>query len=293
MKEVTKFSKPVSYTKQKGIYAMLKKFRMLLVSVGIFIFICSFDVSAAYPSIPVSIGDRKINGYLIEEKTMIPLLEFCKIMDGASNVSSFDGGVLTIRTRGISVSAKEGDFYIEANGRCFYTDVSCRLIDGILYVPIRAAARAFDAKVSWSDATRSVAITDNGGVCAAADEIYWDGSVLWLSRIIYAESRGEPLLGKIAVGNVVMNRVESYQFPNTIYGVIFDKKYGIQFTPVATGTIYNNANAECIRAAKMVLEGTSVNDGVLYFVNPRIATNSWVQKNRTFAFVIGNHYFYY
>lgn len=272
---------------------MLKKLRMLLISVGIFIFICSFDVSAAYPSIPVSVGDRRINGYLIEEKTMIPLLEFCKIMDGASSVSSFDGGVLTIRTRGISVSAKEGDFYIEANGRCFYTDVSCRLIDGVLYVPIRAAARAFDAKVAWSDATRSVAITDNGGVCAAADEIYWDGSVLWLSRIIYAESRGEPLLGKIAVGNVVMNRVESYQFPNTIYGVIFDRKYGIQFTPVATGTIYNNANAECIRAAKMVLEGMSVNDGVLYFVNPKIATNSWVQKNRTFAFSIGNHYFYY
>ena len=272
---------------------MLKKFRMLLVSVGIFIFICSFDVSAAYPSIPVSVGDRRINGYLIEEKTMIPLLEFCKIMDGASSVSSFDGGVLTIRTRDISVSAKEGEFYIEANGRCFYTDVACRLIDGVLYVPVRAAARAFDAKVTWNDATRSVAIVDHGGVCAAADEIYWDGSVLWLSRIIYAESRGEPLLGKIAVGNVVMNRVESYQFPNTIYGVIFDKKYGIQFTPVATGTIYNNANAECIRAAKMVLEGTSVNDGVLYFLNPKIATNSWVQKNRTFAFVIGNHYFYY
>ena len=272
---------------------MLKKLRMLLISVGIFIFICSFDVSAAYPSIPVSVGDRRINGYLIEEKTMIPLLEFCKIMDGASSISSFDGGVLTIRTRGISVSAKEGDFYIEANGRCFYTDVSCRLINGVLYVPIRAAARAFDAKVAWSDTTRSVAITDNGGVCAAADEIYWDGSVLWLSRIIYAESRGESLLGKIAVGNVVMNRVESYQFPNTIYGVIFDKKYGIQFTPVATGAIYNNANAECVRAAKMVLEGTSVNDGVLYFVNPKIATNSWVQKNRTFAFVIGNHYFYY
>ena len=295
MKEVTRFifQTPFLISNRKEFMQMLKKLRMLLVSVGIFVLICSFDVSAAYPSIPVSVGDRKINGYLIEEKTMIPLLEFCKIMDGASSVVSFDGGVLTIRTRGISVSAKEGDFYIEANGRCFYTDVSCRLIDGVLYVPIRAAARAFDAKVAWSDATRSVAITDNGGVCAAADEVYWDGSVLWLSRIIYAESRGEPLLGKIAVGNVVMNRVESYQFPGTIYGVIFDRKYGIQFTPVATGAIYNNANAECIRAAKMVLEGTSVNDGVLYFVNPRIATNSWVQKNRTFAFAIGNHYFYY
>ena len=272
---------------------MLKKFRMLLLSVSIIIVIFSFEASAAHPQIPIAVGNKKLEGYLIEEKTMVSLLDFCKTMDSTSSISSSSGGVLTIRTRGISVSAKEGDFYIEANGRCFYTDVACRVIDSELYVPIRAAARAFDAKVTWNDASRSVAIADKGGVCAAADQVYWDGSVLWLSRIIYAESRGEPLLGKIAVGNVVMNRMESYQFPNTIYGVIFDRKYGIQFTPVATGAIYNNANAECIRAAKMVLEGTSVNDGVLYFVNPKIATNSWVQKNRKFAFVIGNHHFYY
>ena len=295
MKEVAKnrFQGSFLISKRKEVMQMLKKFRMLLVSVSIVIFIFSFEVTAAHPRIPVSIGNQNLQGYLIEEKTMIPLLDFCKIMDGTSSISSYSGGILTIRTRGITVSAKEGDFYIEANGRCFYTDVSCRLIDGVLYVPIRAAARAFDAKVTWNDASRSVEIVDKGGVCAPADEIYWDGSVLWLSRIIYAESRGEPLLGKIAVGNVVMNRVESYQFPGTIYGVIFDKKYGIQFTPVATGSIYNSANAECVRAAKMVLEGTSVNDGVLYFVNPKIATNSWVQKNRRFAFAIGNHYFYY
>jgi len=273
----------------------LKKFRTLLLTVSIVFLVLSVNVSAAqsYPRIPVSIGGQHLGGYLIEEKTMVPLLEFCKMMDGTSTITSVSGGVFTVRTRGISVSAKEGDFYIEANGRCFYTDVSCRMIGGTLYVPIRAAARAFDARVIWNDSSRSVDIVDNGGVCAAADEIYWDGSVLWLSRIIYAESRGEPLLGKIAVGNVVMNRVDSNLFPNTIYGVIFDKKYGIQFTPVATGAIYNNANEECIRAAKMVLEGTSVNDGVLYFVNPRIASNSWVQNNRRFALAIGNHYFYY
>ena len=273
----------------------LKKFRALFFAVGIIVLALSLHVSAAqsYPRIPVSIGNQRLSGYLIEEKTMVPLLDFCKIMDGTSTVTSVSQGVVTVRTRGISVSAKEGDFYIEANGRCFYTDVACRMIGGSLYVPIRAAARAFDARVIWNDSSRSVDIVDNGGVCAAADEIYWDGSVLWLSRLIYAESRGEPLLGKIAVGNVVMNRVDSNLFPNTIYGVIFDKKYGIQFTPVATGAIYNNANEECIRAAKMVLEGTSVNNGVLYFVNPRIASNSWVQNNRRFALAIGNHYFYY
>ena len=282
-----------SKTKERKECNMLKKFRNISLAVCLFVFLFTIRVSADNPKIPVSVGNQKLNGYLIEEKTMVPLLEFCKIMDSSSYISSYNSGLVSIKTRGITISAKSGDFYIEANGRCFYTDVSCRLIGNTLYVPIRAAARAFNAAVTWNDATRSVGIKDYGGVCAPADQVYWDGSVLWLSRIIHAESRGEPLLGKIAVGNVVMNRVESHQFPNTIYSVIFDRKYGIQFTPIATGAIYNDPTPESIRAAKMVLEGTSVNDSVLYFLNPSIATSSWIQKNRKFAFAIGNHHFYY
>ena len=255
--------------------------------------IFTVSASADYAKIPVSVGNAQITGYLIEEKTMVPLSTFTKAIDSGSYVQSVSGDIVTVKTRGITVSASDKGYYVEANGRCFYTDVPCRYINGTLYVPIRAIARAYDAKVIWNDATRSVFIEDKGGVCASADQVYWDGAVLWLSRIIYAESRGEPLLGKIAVGNVVMNRVDSSLFPNTIYSVIFDRKYGVQFTPIATGTIYNNSNAECIRAAKMVLEGTTVNDDVLYFLNPKISTNSWIQKNRRFAFAIGNHWFYY
>ena len=96
----------------------------------------------------------------------------------------------------------------------------------------------------------TVDIIDGGGVCESGDTYYWDGAVMWLSRIIYAEANTEPLLGKIAVGNVIMNRVNSSEFPDTIYSVIFDKNYGIQFTPVANGSIYNDANAECERAAR-------------------------------------------
>lgn len=271
----------------------MKKLRLLFFMTGVMLVLFAVSVSADHAKIPVQIGEKNVSGYLVEEKTMVPLLDFAKAMDSTSYVSAVSGNIVSLNTRGITVSAEHGGYYVEANGRCFYTDVSCRYINGVLYVPIRAVARAYDAKVIWNDASRSVTITDKGGVCAPADEVYWDGAVLWLSRIIYAESRGEPLLGKIAVGNVVMNRVESKLFPNTIYGVIFDRKYGVQFTPIVTGAIYNNANAECIRAAKMVLEGTSVNDGVLYFMNPKIATSNWISKNRTFAFAIGNHWFYY
>ncbi len=89
-----------------------------------------------------------------------------------------------------------------------------------------------------------------------------------------------------------MNRVNSSEFPDTIYSVIFDKNYGIQFTPVANGSIYNDANAECERAAKMVLEGLCIDDEILYFMNVAAASNLWVQNNREYCFSIGNHSFY-
>ena len=125
-------------------------------------------------------------------------------------------------------------------------------------------------------------------------EEYYDASeVYWLSRIIYAESGAEPFLGKIAVGNVVLNRVASAQFPDSIYGVIFDKKYGVQFSPVANGSIYKTPNSDSVIAAKICLEGYSVNNKVLYFMNPKLATNNWISQNRKYAFKIGTHYFYY
>ncbi len=273
----------------------MKKLKcFLFTSFFLFAVLCvGATVSASDPTVPVRIGDKSLEGYLIEEKTYVSLSDFGRAIDGESKLVSVSNGIHTISARGIRVSAQLWNYYIEANGRCFYTDTACRVIGGELYVPIRPLAYVFNVDVLWDDAARSVTLRDRGGVCRSGDEVYWDGAVLWLSRIIYAESRGEPLLGKIAVGNVIMNRVESPLYPNTIYGVIFDKKYGVQFTPVAIGTIYNSPTDECIRAAKMVLEGTSVNDGILFFMNPRIATSSWISKNRTYAFTIGNHAFYY
>ena len=100
------------------------------------------------------------------------------------------------------------------------------------------------------------------------------------------------MAGKIAVGTVVMNRVKSSQYPNTVYGVIFDKKYGTQFTPVASGSIYNTPSADSIEAARRVLQGERTDSRILFFVNEKIATNNWISKNRTYITTIGNHKFY-
>lgn len=116
----------------------------------------------------------------------------------------------------------------------------------------------------------------------------------WLSRIIHAEAQGESYEGKVAVGNVIMNRVNNGKFPNTIKGVVFDKQDGYtQFSPVIDGTIYNTPNAESIKAATAVLNGARPVGNALYFLNPRKSTNFWIIQNRQYIKTIGLHDFYY
>ena len=126
-----------------------------------------------------------------------------------------------------------------------------------------------------------------------ADAAYDYEDLYWLARVISAEAKGESFTGQIGVGTVVLNRVRSKEFPNTVKGVVFDQKYGTQFTPVANGTIYQTPTASAVVAAKMCLDGYTLSSSVLYFLNPRIATSSWIVQNRKYAFRIGNHDFYY
>lgn len=107
-----------------------------------------------------------------------------------------------------------------------------------------------------------------------------------LARLIHAEARGESYEGKLAVGQVVLNRVASSQFPNTIQEVIYQPR---QFTPTSNGAIHNTPNVDSIRAAKEVLSNHEPSD-IYYFYNPSIATSSWIFTRETVQ-QIGNHVF--
>lgn len=112
-----------------------------------------------------------------------------------------------------------------------------------------------------------------------------------LERLVEAEAGGEPYEGKLAVATVVINRLNSKEFPNTIHGAIYQKN---QFSPVANGSINCKASAESKRAVRQVVdEGyRSFGPEVVYFLNPDIATSEWIINNRTFVKAIGNHHFY-
>lgn len=274
----------------------MKKFiSVLCVIIALCALSPSYAANAA--SVDVYVNGKKLQSSdsprIINSTTYVPLRAICELF-GADSISWNDGTkTATVNARGIKIHITQGNTYIEANGRYFASNEPVRNIDGKLYLPVRLITAAFASTLTWNGQTYSVYITDSGKAPASGDSVYDANDVYWLSRIIYAESGAEPFRGKIAVGNVVMNRVASAQFPNSVYGVIFDKKHGVQFSPVANGAIYKTPNSDSVIAAKICLEGFSVNNKVLYFMNPTLATNTWISKNRPYAFRIGTHNFYY
>ncbi|MGI6182689.1 MAG: spore cortex-lytic enzyme [Candidatus Fimadaptatus sp.] len=131
----------------------------------------------------------------------------------------------------------------------------------------------------------------SGGAVKASSTATSDGQtsgdVNLLARLVYAEARGEPYKGQVAVAAVVLNRVRSSQFPNTIAGVIYQKN---AFTCVNDGQINLTPNAESRRAAQDALNGWDPSGGCLYYYNPKTASDKWI-FSRTTVTVIGNHRF--
>lgn len=108
-----------------------------------------------------------------------------------------------------------------------------------------------------------------------------------LARAVYAEARGEPYTGQVAVAAVILNRVRSSSFPNTISGVIYQPW---AFTCVNDGQINLSPNATAMKAAQDALNGWDPTYGCLFYYNPKTATNSWIRQKEV-RLTIGRHVF--
>lgn len=131
---------------------------------------------------------------------------------------------------------------------------------------------------------------------AEKDQATWTYEVsaeerLLLEKIVMAEAEGEPYEGKVAVANVVLNRLRSANFPNTITDVIYQKH---QFSPVANGRLKRvTPNEETIRSVEAALRGhKEVADDTYFFLSLKLAQDLTVHHSRTFVKQIGNHSFY-
>ncbi len=116
---------------------------------------------------------------------------------------------------------------------------------------------------------------------------YSSSDVALLARLIHAEARGESYTGQVAVGAVVLNRVKSSSFPNTISGVIYQP---YAFTCVNDGQINLSPNQTAFSAARDAMNGWDPSYGALYYYNPKVATSSWIYTRPTII-TIGRHVF--
>ena len=222
--------------------------------------------------------------------TYVPLAAMAQFLDESAQISwDSASSVVTVTTGKLSLSAQVGQLYLQANGRYLYLPEKVQMSGGRVTVPLWAVVEAFGATMTWDAATEVVSITRGSGAIQSGDSYYDQEDLFWLSRVIYAESGNQPLEGKMAVGNVVMNRVASPIYPNTVEGVLAQKN---QFSTYKSGALADRTpNESSIIAAKLVLDGGEVEEteGAMYFDSN---ANSWAARNKECVAVIGGHKFY-
>ena len=167
-------------------------------------------------------------------------------------------------------------------------------VDGIFGAQTLKAVKYFQSKnglvadgIVGPKTLKALGISSNVSGGTAQSPSYSNSDVYLLARLIYGEARGESYIGQVAVGAVVMNRVKSSSFPNTISAVIYQP---YAFTAVADGQINLTPNDRAIKAAKEAMNGYDPSYGSLYYYNPATATSKWIFSRKTIV-TIGRHVF--
>ena len=223
----------------------------------------------------------EVEAFLYGGTSYFPLEETILFLYPEAEVSC-EEGVYTAKTEAFTVTAVKETFYLVVNGRYLYVPdgIKSRNSDGMALVPARVLGKALGLEVGWSG---KVEFTTGGKPLSAEDVPYTESDLDLIARVITHESGNQSLQGKMAVGNVILNRVADGRFPATISEVIYQKN---QF-PGATSM---EPNAESVIAAKLVLEGANVVPGAYWFNG--VGKACWASRNKTLLYTIGGHAFY-
>lgn len=216
---------------------------------------------------------------------------------GLALTTETDGESFTLSLPAFELEGSSSLEYMTANGRYLYAPEGYLAIDGRIYLSAPVLERALGLRITLYGDPVCVEVSTLPLNMIQGGEDYYETQVpsedmYWLSRIIYAEAREQPLAGQIGVGNVVLNRVESDLFPDTVFDVIFDREYAVQFDPTATGGVNGEPDEMSVIAACLCLEGYNTVGESLYFVNPVTGDSSWFESSLSYVTTIGGHDFY-
>ncbi len=258
---------------------------------------CMLTPAAAAEDVCVHVDGTAYPGELLVRQgtTYLPVRGFFEFLGGWSVDWDSAGGYAVAEKDGVRIAVSPAAQTAQMDGTVHPVPVLSD--EGRIYVPLRTLAGLLGYGVGWESGCKT-ALIDTGGTTAPGQDAsvlssaYSEDDLYWLSRIIHAEAQGESLAGQIAVGNVILNRVASSEYPNTVYDVIFDRKNGVQFTPVINGAIYCTPSETSRTAAEQALKGVNTAGGALFFFNPSLTQGSWIAGNRTYFTTIGCHVFY-
>ena len=165
-------------------------------------------------------------------------------------------------------------------------------IDGIYGTQTVKAVKYFQRKnrltadgIAGPATLKAMGITSSSSTSSSTSS--YNSNLNLLARVIYGESRGEPYTGQVAVGAVVMNRIKSSSFPNTLSGVVYQSG---AFDAVKDGQVNLTPNSTAIKAAQDAMNGWDPSYGAIYYFNPSTATNKWIWS-RPMTVTIGKHRF--
>ena len=165
-------------------------------------------------------------------------------------------------------------------------------IDGIYGTQTVNAVKYFQRKngltvdgIAGPATLKAMGITSSSSSSSSSSS--YNSNLNLLARVIYGEARGEPYTGQVAVGAVVMNRIKSSSFPNTLAGVVYQSG---AFDAVKDGQVNLTPNSTAKKAAQDAMNGWDPSYGAIYYFNPSTATNKWIWS-RPMTVTIGKHRF--
>ncbi len=194
---------------------------------------------------------------------------------------TWENGSFIATAADFTMTVRAGDVYLVINERYLYIPDGVKSEpDGAAWVPARTLATGLGAWIGWSG---TVDLCSGGLPLTAEGKPYDDVTLDLLAKVIQHESGYQPFEGKLAVGAVILNRVNSSRFPNTVYGVIFQPN---QFPGATNATPSENS----VLAARLCLEGANVAPTAYYFNG--VGKDCWAARNKALITVIGGHAFY-
>lgn len=209
-----------------------------------------------------------VDPYIKDGRVFVPIRFIAEILGSQVHYDP-EAKRAIIVGNGKTVVLHVDDNNMSVNGSLEFIDAPAEITNGRTMVPLRALSESLNIDVIWDPITLSVLLNKEGLKVPNEyiyDRHYNDEDLLWLSRIVTIETGWQAFDAKLGVANVVLNRVAAARFPNTVYDVIYDTNYTVQFPPA----FYSHFSdlvplIESVIAAKMAFEGINNVDTCLFF----------------------------